>query len=89
MTTDTTYTFVDEDHTIGVLLRANLLENPDVTFAAYKVPHPLTRSVEVRVQTTTDTTTDDAAHLALENISAQLDDFEKSFQASFEGNTIQ
>ena len=47
-----------EDDTLGNLLRTYLLNNDDVIFAAYKVPHPLTRSVEVRVQSATIPITD-------------------------------
>jgi len=49
--TDVTFHFDGEDDTLGNLLKNQLLKNDDVIFAAYKVPHPLTRSVEVRVNT--------------------------------------
>lgn len=31
------YTFKNEDHTLGNIIRTELLENDDVSFAAYKV----------------------------------------------------
>ncbi len=34
-------TFHFEDHTVGNLLRMNLLKNKSVKFAGYKIPHPL------------------------------------------------
>ena len=37
------FTFNKEDHTLGNLLRSRLLQSPHVTFAGYKVPHPLVR----------------------------------------------
>ena len=39
------FTFNKEDHTLGNLLRARLLQSPMVTFAAYRVQHPLFRFV--------------------------------------------
>ena len=41
-----------EDHTIGNMLRMQLLQDSDVVFAGYKVPHPLENKIEVMVQTT-------------------------------------
>lgn len=46
--------FENEDHTLGALLRSELVNHPKTVFAAYKVPHPLYRRVEVRLQTTED-----------------------------------
>jgi DNA-directed RNA polymerase II subunit RPB11 len=44
-----------EDHTVGHALRTQLLKNPAVTFAGYKVPHPLEHKMIFRVQTSRDT----------------------------------
>lgn len=46
------FTLEKEDHTIGNLLRAAVLKHPEVTFAAYRVPHPLFANIELRIQTT-------------------------------------
>mmetsp|Transcript_8259 Transcript_8259/g.16735 ORF Transcript_8259/g.16735 Transcript_8259/m.16735 type:complete len:107 (+) Transcript_8259:437-757(+) len=40
-----------EDHTIGNLLRMQLLRDPDVIYAGYRHPHPLTHHILLRVQT--------------------------------------
>lgn len=47
-----TFTIVGEDHTLGNALRYCLNANPDVALCGYSVPHPMTREVRVRVQTT-------------------------------------
>lgn len=39
-----------EDHTLGNLLRMQLLKDPNIIFAGYKVPHPLENRVELKVQ---------------------------------------
>jgi len=40
-----------EDHTMGNLLKMQLLEDPDVIFAGYRVPHPLEHNANIRIQT--------------------------------------
>mmetsp|Transcript_46185 Transcript_46185/g.90195 ORF Transcript_46185/g.90195 Transcript_46185/m.90195 type:complete len:128 (+) Transcript_46185:200-583(+) len=40
-----------EDHTLGNLLRMQLLRDPSVRFAGYRMPHPLQNHVEMKVQT--------------------------------------
>mmetsp|Transcript_34603 Transcript_34603/g.35286 ORF Transcript_34603/g.35286 Transcript_34603/m.35286 type:complete len:121 (+) Transcript_34603:47-409(+) len=40
-----------EDHTIGNLIRIQLLRDPAVRFAGYRVPHPLIFDAHVKVQT--------------------------------------
>ncbi|MCJ1449366.1 MAG: DNA-directed RNA polymerase II core subunit [Stictis urceolatum] len=45
------FTFNKEDHTLGNMLRARLLQSTHVLFAGYKVPHPLFSKFELRVQT--------------------------------------
>ncbi|KAH3681531.1 hypothetical protein WICPIJ_007512 [Wickerhamomyces pijperi] len=44
-------TFEKEDHTLGNLIRAQLLKDPRVVFAAYKVEHPLFAKFVMRIQT--------------------------------------
>ncbi|GAA99512.1 uncharacterized protein L969DRAFT_86775 [Mixia osmundae IAM 14324] len=39
-----------EDHTIGNMLRGQLLHIPYVVFAGYRVPHPLQADVVLRIQ---------------------------------------
>ncbi|KAK6199584.1 RNA polymerase II core subunit [Scheffersomyces amazonensis] len=43
-----------EDHTLANLLRAQLLKDPKVIFAAYKVEHPLFANFLLRIQTEED-----------------------------------
>ncbi|KXN74591.1 RBP11-like subunits of RNA polymerase, partial [Conidiobolus coronatus NRRL 28638] len=43
-----------EDHTLGNLLRGQLLRDPRVTFVGYRLPHPLVNALELRIQTKPD-----------------------------------
>lgn len=48
-----TFTFNKEDHTVGNLLRMQLLRDPAVKFAGYMHPHPLIHKIHLKVQTST------------------------------------
>lgn len=46
-----TFKLEREDHTIGNLLRMQLLRDPDVIFVGYSHPHPIKHHILLRVQT--------------------------------------
>ena len=46
-----TFAIGNEDHTLGNSLRHVLMQNADVEFAGYSVPHPSEPVVHIRVQT--------------------------------------
>ena len=43
-----------EDHTLGNILRMQLLEDREVLFSGYRVQHPLEPAIQVKVQTKSD-----------------------------------
>lgn len=46
-----TFVFVKEDHTLGNLLRGQLLADLKNIFAGYIIPHPLKHEMHVKIQT--------------------------------------
>eukprot|EP00124_Ichthyophonus_hoferi_P005995 Ihof_evm1s1105 gene=Ihof_evmTU1s1105 len=46
-----TFVLIKEDHTLGNLLRAQLVKDPHVIFSGYRMPHPMEYRMELRVQT--------------------------------------
>lgn len=74
------FTVNKEDHTIGNLLKHQLLKDPQVLFAGYKCPHPLEHKFILRVQTTSDTTPEDALTSAITDLMAELSLFEERFR---------
>ena len=60
-----------EDHTIGNLLRMQLLRYDDVLFAGYRMPHPLENRIVVRVQTTGRRTPAQALSTAIGHLEAE------------------
>ena len=46
-----TFVLAKEDHTLGNLIRLQLLRDSSVRFAGYRIPHPLIFECHVRVET--------------------------------------
>ena len=46
-----TFIIEREDHTLGNILRMQLLEDKEVHFSGYRVQHPLEPAIQVKVQT--------------------------------------
>lgn len=69
-----------EDHTLGNILRMELLRNDDVLFVGYKVPHPLDHMIELRLQTLPKSTPEQALRRAVANLRSEarsmLDQFD-------------
>eukprot|EP00929_Paragymnodinium_shiwhaense_P122919 TRINITY_DN96210_c0_g1_i1.p1 TRINITY_DN96210_c0_g1~~TRINITY_DN96210_c0_g1_i1.p1 ORF type:complete len:209 (-),score=30.61 TRINITY_DN96210_c0_g1_i1:103-729(-) len=61
-----------EDHTLGNMLRMELLRNDMVIFAGYKVPHPLNHMIELRVQTLPKSSPEIALRRAVANLRSEF-----------------
>nr|CAD7453455.1 unnamed protein product [Timema tahoe] len=57
-----------------------LLKDPNVLFAGYKLPHPLEHKFILRIQTTPDYTPQDALTSAITDLLAELSLFEERFK---------
>nr|AAP97076.1 RNA polymerase II subunit [Branchiostoma belcheri] len=73
------FTVNKEDHTLGNLLRAQLLKDPQVIFAGYKVPHPLEHKFVLRVQTTPDYSPQEAFTNAITDLISEVSLLEERF----------
>ena len=73
-----------EDHTLGNMVRDKLLHHPNVTFAAYKVPHPLFAKFELRVQTDGEVTPKEALKSACRELIGEIHTFRTRFKAAYE-----
>ncbi|KAJ3683815.1 hypothetical protein LUZ60_014042 [Juncus effusus] len=49
-----TFSIMDEDHTLANSVRFVLNQDPRVMFCGYSIPHPSDNKVNIRVQTTGD-----------------------------------
>ncbi|CAK7892412.1 DNA-directed RNA polymerase II subunit Rpb11p [[Candida] anglica] len=69
-----------EDHTLANLLRAQLLKDDRVLFAAYKVEHPLFANFILRIQTEDDYSPREALKNACTGLISQLDVIKTRFK---------
>ncbi|KAI5634092.1 hypothetical protein NE865_13180 [Phthorimaea operculella] len=74
------FTVNKEDHTLGNMIRHQLLKDPKVLFAGYKVPHPLEHKFVLRIQTTPDYTPQEAFMNAITDLTSELSLFEERFK---------
>ncbi|KAK4047707.1 RNA polymerase subunit AC19 [Microbotryomycetes sp. JL201] len=66
--TAATYCIMDEDHTLGNLLRWMLMKDPDVEFCGYSAPHPSEAKIHLRIQMYDNKSSLSALHRALDNL---------------------
>lgn len=70
-----------EDHTLGNLIRTQLLKDPNVIFAGYKVPHPLEHKFILRIQTSSsDYSPQEALKNAITDLSSEISLIEERFR---------
>uniref|UniRef100_T1J2T5 DNA-directed RNA polymerase II subunit RPB11 n=1 Tax=Strigamia maritima TaxID=126957 RepID=T1J2T5_STRMM len=74
------FTVNKEDHTVGNMIRYQLLKDPNVLFAGYKVPHPLEHKIVIRLQTTPDYTPQEAFTNAITDLISELSLLEERFK---------
>ncbi|KYR01154.1 RNA polymerase II core subunit [Tieghemostelium lacteum] len=68
------FTVLKEDHTLGNLIRMQLVNDPDIKFAGYRMPHPLEHNITIKIQTHPNST----PTKALEgSIHCLIDEFQK------------
>ena len=67
------FTLVDEDHTLGNAIRSVLLQNPNVQFAGYRIPHPLENKMTITITTNESITPIDAYNDALDYLMRECD----------------
>jgi DNA-directed RNA polymerase II subunit RPB11 len=70
-----------EDHTLGNLIRMQLLRDNKVRFAGYKVPHPLITECHLRIETMDSNTTPIATfETALTDLQMEINTIETQFK---------
>ena len=64
------------------MIRCQLLKDPNVLFAGYKNPHPLEHKIILRIQTTSDYTSQAALQNAIIDLISELSLFKEHFKES-------
>ncbi|KAI0222836.1 DNA-directed RNA polymerase II subunit RPB11 [Lamellibrachia satsuma] len=76
------FTVNKEDHTLGNMLTTQLLKDPQVLFAGYKIPHPLENKFVLRVQTTPEYSPQEAFTNAITDCISEISLLEERFRES-------
>lgn len=72
-----------EDHTLGNMLRMRMLDDDDVLFSGYRVPHPLEPAIQLKVQTRPDKSDPTAAvSKAIRTLMEEIGELRTSLDAS-------
>ncbi|KAG5652084.1 hypothetical protein H0H81_006347 [Sphagnurus paluster] len=78
-----TIKIVKQDHTLGNMLRAQLLSMPQILFAGYKVPHPLHPYFIIKIQTDGTVTPQEVLEQACTKLIGTLASLEAKFKREF------
>ncbi|KAH7925076.1 RBP11-like subunits of RNA polymerase [Leucogyrophana mollusca] len=78
-----TFKIVKQDHTLGNMLRAQVLAMPQVLFAGYKVPHPLHPYFLLKIQTDGTATPQAVLEQACTKLITTLSALEAKFKREF------
>ncbi|KAF5369091.1 hypothetical protein D9758_003073 [Tetrapyrgos nigripes] len=78
-----TVKIVKQDHTLGNMLRAQLLSMPQVLFAGYKVPHPLHPYFLLKIQTDGTVTPEAILEQACNKLIGTLSSLDQKFKREF------
>ncbi len=76
--------FDNEDHTLANLLNVKINMNPDTIMSAYKISHPLKKTVELRIKTDASTNVSTVTQLAIDELIGELDEFKSEFNDATE-----
>jgi len=76
------FTVNKEDHTLGNMIRCQLLKDPNVLFAGYKQPHPLEHKFILRIQTASGYSPQEALMNAITDLISELSLLEERFRVS-------
>ena len=77
-----TFVFKGESHTLGNALRAVLLQNPNVLFCGYSMPHPAEDQMLLRIQTTKGVEAQDVLRKALQDLKSMCEITKQTFKSA-------
>ncbi|XP_006463461.1 hypothetical protein AGABI2DRAFT_194279 [Agaricus bisporus var. bisporus H97] len=78
-----TIKILKQDHTLGNMLRAQLLSMPQILFAGYKVPHPLHPYFLIKIQTDGTITPQELLEQACTKLIGTMSSLETKFKREF------
>lgn len=74
-----TFQIMNEDHTIGNLVRMQLHEDRCVVFAGYRIPHPLESKLQIMIQSNGQKTPIQAMDHTLDDLRSEIGSIKAAF----------
>lgn len=71
------FTIIDENHTLGNLISSYLLDNPEINYSGYIIPHPNDNKMVITTETKNDNTLEGNKKVFLETLQHLIDLTEK------------
>lgn len=84
-----TFVFKGESHTLGNALRTALLQNPQVVFCGYSMPHPAEDQMLLRIQTVEGVVAQDVLRQGLEDLKTMCKVTKDKFEAAVAKSNLQ
>ena len=75
-----TITLHKEDHTLGNMIKMQMLRDPKVMFSGYNIPHPLINDIVMKVRTSADYTPMLAMKTAVDDLNNEMKYLSSAFQ---------
>mmetsp|Transcript_40244 Transcript_40244/g.99611 ORF Transcript_40244/g.99611 Transcript_40244/m.99611 type:complete len:123 (-) Transcript_40244:253-621(-) len=75
-----TFTVQKEDHTLGNIVRMQLHRDPNIVFAGYKVPHPSSNMIIIKVHTNKNSSPMQATTEAVNHLRTEISDLSQKFK---------
>lgn len=75
-----TFTIIEEDHTIGNMVRMNLSNDSRVLFAGYRKTHPAVQRIELKIRTDGTITPAEALDNTLSEVVLRLQEIERQYK---------
>lgn len=76
-----TFTIMHEDHTLGNMVRMQLHLDRQIVFAGYRIPHPLTAKMVIKVQTNGSKSPEAALIHALDDLTTEVTTIQKKLES--------
>jgi len=82
----TQFVLTKEDHTIGNVIQTELLENNNVIFSGYRIPHPLKPYLNIKIKTKSNTTPQKELQNSITNLQKKIKTIKTLFKTEVSKN---
>jgi|ETNmetMinimDraft_31_1059906.scaffolds.fasta_scaffold01634_6 DNA-directed RNA polymerase II subunit RPB11 len=80
------FKFMKEGHTIGNSIQTELLENENVIFSGYRIPHPLKKELYIKIKTKSSTEPKKELVRSIKSLQNKIKKIKESFKSSISKN---